>query len=483
MSAAMSESGDSDVTDDELFRFVDRRDSSFSSHRIRDYPLDILGRIFVFWRDAWWARHLFSGVKQGHLHYGMRAPFVLSAVCRQFRLAAENTPELWAFIYIDFDSQHRMNINHLTDRLHRILHLAGTSRLTLCFQDINSDALSTEWFTQLRRILDPMRPQWFELLASFSQPGDLAACWKLWPLATPSLSTMRLLGSVEERPTTVPSSRFLAQCQALRKIELRNIAWIHNAVFPTVEVLSIGPSTGSILGQTSIIHLCKSFPSIVKLRLLAFENSGLTAHAEPFPDSLQMARLKSLTVSPILLRTSLVGLQHRRHLPALMSVSVHFSNYEDVASVDGDDDDEGSEKKRRSEDLQAVGDFLRELPIETLKLCGLDKDYEPLAIRSHIFETMNKTILKHLYFKNCTEHTTHYVGAALRPVTLEGGGGNFYLAHLHSLHLIRCKQVDGVEVLSFVEYGPRSLREVVVQESDIEEEKYEDVKALLSKRG
>ncbi|KAG8754806.1 hypothetical protein FRC14_004631 [Serendipita sp. 396] len=480
----MSESGDSDVTDDfELFRSGDLRDSSFSSHRIRDYPVEVLGRIFIFWRDAWWARHLFSGVKQGHLHYGMRAPFVLAAVCRKFRLAAERTPDLWAFIYVDFASQHRINTKYLSDRLERIVTLAGTSRLTLCFQDINTDALRSEWFKHMQRILDPTRRQWSEVLASFSRPEDLAACWKLWPLATPTLSTIRLLGSVEERPTTVPGSLFLAQCQALRKIELRNLAWIHSAVFPTVETLSIGPSTGSILGQTSIIHLCKSFPSIVKLRLLAFEDSGLTAHAEPFPGSFELAHLKSLTVSPVLLRTSLVGLQHRRHLPALMSVSIHFSNYEDVASVDGDDDDEGSETKRRSEDLQAVGDFLRVLPIETLKLCGLDKDYEPLAIRNEIFEAMNKMKLKHLYFKNCTEHTTQYIGAALRPVAVDGAEGSFYLAHLRSVHLIKCRQVDGVEMVSFVRVGPRSLKKVVVQESDIDEESYEYVKALLSKRG
>ena len=511
----MSESGDSDVTDDfELFSSRSVLHPDNQAHPITEYPQEILGRIFLFWRDGVWARHLLSGLRGGHHHFGMHAPFVLSSVCRAFRDAAHSTPSLWSFLYIDCTaSKNEHNSEHLLSRLRRTLELAGdNTQLTLCFQALNVDAFNTDWFIEMRTLLEPLRARWGSIIVSFSRNNDLSSCWNLWPLATHNLSVLRLLGSVEERASVVPRTSFLSSCTSLVRLELRNIAYVHQTgvVFPTLQTLSIGPSTGSVLGQTSIIHLFRSFPNVIKLRLLAFEDSGLTVHAQPWADAVQLGKLEWLTVSPVLLRTSLQGLQQRPHLPALMRVSIHFSSSMrddapdgatiespgstthaspgECSDVDGDDD-ECSESARRVEDLRAVGAFLSKSLVETLTLRGLDRDFGANLIKEKIIQPMNTTKLKHLCLKECSEHTTQVVGVVLRRSLIVVNNDRRssralagYLTHLRSLKLIKCRQVDGPDVVELVRDGPHSLGEVDMRDTDIDDESYEEIQTIVKGR-
>lgn len=509
-SSAMSESGDSDVTDDfELFPSRAALHPDAYAHPIASYPQEILGRIFLFWRDGVWARHLLSGLKGGHHHFGMHAPFVLSSVCRTFREAAHSTPDLWSFLYIDCSaSKNDYNSKHLLSRLKRTVELAGdTTRLTLCFQALNVDAFDTGWFRGMQALLEPLRTRWGSIIVSFGRNNDLSSCWNIWPLAACNVSVLRLLGSVEEQASIVPRTPFLSICTSLVHLELRNVAYVHQngVVFPTVQSLSVGPSAGSVLGQTSIMHLFRSFPNVIKLRLLAFENSGLTVHAQPWPNMSQLGRLESLTVSPVLLRTSLQGLQQRPHLPALMRVSIHFtSSMRDDApegaviepddlsgecsDVDGDDD-ECSENARRVEDLCAVGTFLSKSLVETLTLRGLDRDFDENLISEKIIQPMNTTRLKHLCLKECSEHTTQVISVVLRPSRIFVNSGRHspperagYLTHLHSLKLIKCRQVDGPDVVKLVRNAPHWLKVVEMRDTDIDDESYEEIQAILSER-
>lgn len=484
----MSESGDSDVTDEfRLFTGV-----ISGGHPITRYPQRILSNIFICWRDQW-IKNLFSGIKGGSLHHGVPAPFILAAVSRQFRDAAMATPALWSFIYVDFAAENR----HIVNRLRHMLWLAQETPLSICFKGVTIDAFSTTWFQQMHAMLDPTRERWGKVVASFPRPDDLAQCWESWPLTGSNLADIRLWCAIEG-PSAQPAS-FLAGCQALQRVELRNVVWVHhkNKLFPTVTSLSIGPSDDQVLGPTSIIHLCHSFPFLSQLRVLTFEKSALVPLNIPLPSHFRLQYLTHLTVSPILLRTSLQGYEDRRVLPALMRVSVHFCPSEDDEM---DVDEEHFESARRNEDLETVGKFLQKHAVETLKLQGLDKGYSPSALCTSLFRTMNTSRLFHLVLHECRDHTTQYIGvattrvslaqetsrAALRgrvPRILQLGvreeGSIYLLPSLKSLRVIKCSDIEGEEVLAYVRAAPRGLREVLIRESDIDEGSYEEIKSIF----
>lgn len=424
----------------------------------------------------------------------MPAPFILASVNRQFREVAKDTPALWSLIYVDFGKSNR----EIADRLRHVLSFAQKTPLTLCFQGVSFDAYSTQWFRAMHSVLSPTIERWFKVIASFARPEDLASCWQSWPLVGPNTVDIRIWGSSDVRPSAQPTS-FLAGCQALTRVELRNIAWKHqaNVVFPNVNTLCVGPSADEALGHTSVMHLSRSFPKLVTLRLLTFEDSYLVSHAPPLPASFQLQKLTHLTVSPILLRTSLQGFQDKRVLPALMSVSVHFCPNEEEMDVD----EEHSESARRNEDLETLGKFLQPHIIEILKLQGLDKGYSPPALCTSVFRTMNTSRLSRLCLYDCSTYTTQYIGVALTKVSLAretsraarlgrvpliqlyrgvGDEGAIYLLpSLRSLHVIKCSDVDGPCVLDYVRVAPRGLREVVIRESDIDEGSYAEIKADL----
>ncbi|CAG7848612.1 SubName: Full=Uncharacterized protein {ECO:0000313/EMBL:CCA70481.1} [Serendipita indica DSM 11827] len=493
-SSAMSESGDSDVTDDfELFPSRAALHPDAYAHPIASYPQEILGRIFLFWRDGVWARHLLSGLKGGHHHFGMHAPFVLSSVCRTFREAAHSTPDLWSFLYIDCSaSKNDYNSKHLLSRLKRTVELAGdTTRLTLCFQALNVDAFDTGWFRGMQALLEPLRTRWGSIIVSFGRNNDLSSCWNIWPLAACNVSVLRLLGSVEEQASIVPRTPFLSICTSLVHLELRNVAYVHqNGVRPRADFNHASLSLVPERHQASSTRVRELWPH---------------SHAQPWPNMSQLGRLESLTVSPVLLRTSLQGLQQRPHLPALMRVSIHFtSSMRDDApegaviepddlsgecsDVDGDDD-ECSENARRVEDLCAVGTFLSKSLVETLTLRGLDRDFDENLISEKIIQPMNTTRLKHLCLKECSEHTTQVISVVLRPSRIFVNSGRHspperagYLTHLHSLKLIKCRQVDGPDVVKLVRNAPHWLKVVEMRDTDIDDESYEEIQAILSER-
>lgn len=485
----MSESGQSSVADDRLFT-----GDVAGGHPIIGYPPQILGRIFLFWRDQW-SLNLFSGIKGGHFHHGMPAPFILASVNRQFRDVAMATPSLWSLLYVDFAKGNQ----DIGERLRHMLWLAQETPLTLCFQGVTFDAYSTSWFREMHAVLSPTNQRWLKVIASFAKPNDLSACWRVWPLVGPNIVDMRIWESVPDGPSGQPTS-FLAGCQALERVELRNIAWIHqdNTIFPTVKTLRIGPSADQAVGHTSVMHLCQSFPSLKTLRLLTLDDSTLVPHAPPLPPSFHLGHLTHLTVSPILLRTSLQGFQNRRVLPALMSVSVHFCPNEEEM----DEDEEHLESARRNEDLETLGRFLQYHIIEKLKLHGLDQGYSPSALCTSVFRTMTTARLYHLCLSNCSDNTTQHIGVALTKVSLAretsraarlgrvprilqlhrgvGDEGAIYLLpSLRSLHVVRCSDVDGPYVLDYVRAAPRGLKEVLIRESDIDDGSYAEIKTFL----
>jgi hypothetical protein len=423
----------------------------------------------------------------------MPAPFILAAVNRQFREVARDTPALWSLIYVDFSKS-----NHdIANRLHHTLSLAKENSLTLCFQGVSFDAYSKQWFQAMHNVLSPTIERWFKVVASFARPEDLASCWQSWPLVGPNTVDLRIWGFVDGGPSAQPTS-FLAGCQALTRVELRNIAWVHQAdvVFPTVNTLRVGPSADEALGHTSVMHLCRSFPALSTLRLLAFDESNLIPHALPLPASFQLQNLTRLTVSPILLRTSLQGFQNQHVLPALMSVSVHFCPNEEEMDVD----DEHSESARCKEDLETLGKFLKHHSIRSLKLQGLDQGYSPSALTS-AFREMTTSRLFRLCLYKCSINTTQHIGIALMKVSLAretsraaglgrvpriqvhrgvGDEGAIHLLpRLRSLHVIKCSDVDGASVLDYVPEAPPGLREVVIRESGIDEGSYAQIKEIL----
>jgi hypothetical protein len=499
----MSDS-DSDVTDnaEALFDHRQKAMRTFIGTQLTKDDLDdkILANIFIFWREEW-ARRLLTSVKASHGHGGMRAPFVLAAVCRRFRHVAQDTPALWSFIYINFASRKSGYAERLFKRLPHMLRLSKKAPLTICIQDAHAGAYSTEWFPKVRNMLEATSFRWTRVIASFSTPDDLAVCWGQWPLSPASLSEIQVWGSANEQKTAMPATGFLDQCRALKRVEFRNIEWRYRPglVFSTVTTLDIGPSLDLVLGQTCILQLLRSFPAITRLRLLAFPETEMVEHAQPLDKSFTIHTLTHLTVSPVLLRTSLQGFEDRRVLPALMSVSVHFHPGEEE---DYEGDTEHSETARRNKDLATVGRFLQSHITVELKLRGLDKSYSPSALCTSLFRTMITSKLKHITFEKCTANVTEHLRVVLTrvslyretssaarvgrvprvvPLNVDGGRGSVYLLpSLESLYVIKCSDVEWPDVVAYVREAPRNLKEFVVIGSDIDRASYREIENKLT---
>lgn len=385
-----------------------------------------------------------------------------------------DTSQLWSLVFVNFAG----NNVHLRARLHHTLSLAGDAPLTLCFQDVRESAFNQPWFHALYQSLVPKAGQWVKFVASFSGDKDLASFLGTWPLASASnLHDLQICGSWNANPLVVPKQPYLAPYKALKHVEIRNVAWVHREVVPTVESLNIGPSNDIVLGPTMIKTILQSFPNVSRLRILTFEISKLTAYAEPLLDRFELKHVVHLTVSPILLRTSMQGFENRRVLPALMSVSVHFSPQDDD---DEDEDEEDQETTRRNEDLATVGQFLQNYRIQTLKLKNLDERYSPSALCTSLFRTMNTSQLRELQLVNCADYTTAYIGLALTRVMLypetsraariprilslnHSQGTIFLLPTLKRLLVYKCRDIDGEELRNYVQNAPRGLKEVVIR--------------------
>lgn len=499
----MSDS-DSDVTDNAESLF-DHRQAAMRTYigtqlTSENFDNQILANIFISWREEW-ARHLLTCIKASHRgHEGMRAPFVLAAVCRRFRHVALDTPALWSFIYINFASRKSEYAARLFKRLPHMLRLSKKAPLTICFQDAHADAYSTEWFPKVRNMLEPTSSRWTRVIASFSTPDDLAVCWGQWPLSPSGLSEIQVWGSANEQKTPMPAAGFLDQCRALKRVEFRNIEWRHRPglVFSTVTILDIGPSLDLVLGQTCILQLLRSFPAITRLRLLAFPETEMVEHAQPLDPKFSIPSLTHLTVSPVLLRTSLQGFEDRRVLPALMSVSVHFHPGDEE---DYEGDTEYSETARRNEDLVTVGRFLQTHIIHELKLRGLDKSYSPSALCTSVFRTMNTSRLLHVTFEKCSANVTEHIRVVLTrvslyretssaarlgrvprivPLSVNGGRGSIHLLPcLQSLHIIKCSDIEWQDVVGYVREAPRNLKEFVVLGSEIDRASYREIENRL----
>lgn len=498
----MSESALSEVSDYTLpsFNDVPYIDIKGKGHRIREYPINVLQRIFTYWHGLY-ALNQLGAVKGGHaygetgMYQTLEAPFLLASVCREFKIAMEESPELWTLVYVNFASSNQRLIN----RLGQLLYLSKGEPLTIVFKDINITAFGTQWFHDMRKILEPIKSRWVTVAASFMTPRDLEACWKVWSLDGRNVTDLRLWGSVDGGASPIPRG-FLNNSPAVTSLELRNIAWIHhNGHLPMRNVtrLCVGPSVDEVLGHTTVKALCASFPAVKRLKLLAFETSLWTRHAEQLPAGFQLGQLTHLTVSPVMLATSLQGFEARHVLPALMSVSIRFRQTDE--ELEGDEELE--ERTRRDQDLAAAGMFLRPHAIRTLKLRGLDAGYKPSAVRTLVFENMMTKELANLYLEECSHRTTRYVEMALkrlsfRAMSPEGTGGRsvsragsvngeglHLLPGLQYLHVFKCEDLNVAELPQWVKNAPRGLKDVVIRSSEVTaEDKYEEAKVFLKER-
>jgi hypothetical protein len=496
----MSVSGLSEVSDYTRPSFDDVPYIRPTGHRIREYPVNILQKVFTYWHSLY-AKNLLNAVKSGHAYeeVGMGAPFLLASTCEEFRVAMQDSPNVWSLVYVNFASANKQ----LVRRLHELLHRSRDEPLTIIFQDVNVRACRTLWYQEMRKILEPTKPRWVTVAVSFTRPQDLQDCWNLWPLLGNKVSDLRIWGSVEGGTSRIPTG-FLQGGTALEYLELRNVAWVHHPgrrPMPNVSRLCVGPSVDEVLGHSTVKELCASFPAISSLTLLAFETSLWTSHAEPLPATFQLTNLTHLTVSPVMLGTSLQGFQVRRVIPALMTVSVRFRST--PADEELEEGEEAEERSRRDQDLAAVGMFLKGHEIRTLKLRGLDIGYEPSAVRTHLFENMITKQLANLYLEECSGHTTQYmemvlkrltfremspVGRGARSVSRASIGGEglvFLLPGLEYLYAFKCDDLDVTELPNWVRDAPKGLKDVVIRGSKVDiddEDKYTEAKRNIKHR-
>lgn len=429
------------------------------------------------------------------MYQTLEAPFLLASVCREFKVVMEESPELWTLVYVNFASGNE----RLIRRLRELLYFSKGEDLTIVFKDINLSAFSTQWYRDLFAILEPIKSRWVTVAASFVRSQDLEACWNLWPLNGSRVSNLRLWGSVDGGASRIPRG-FLENSPSLTSLELRNVAWVHHhgrAAMRSVTRLCVGPSVDEVLGHSTVKELCASFPAIERFKLLAFETSIWTRHAEALPMSFGLTNLTHLTVSPIMLATSLQGFEARRVLPALMSVSIRFRQTDE--ELEGDEE-MVEESARRDQDLAAVGAFLRGHAIRTLKLHGLDGGYKPSAVRTLMFEGMITKQLANLYLDQCSHQTTSYVEMALKRLTFRamspGGtsatrrslsrGNSEGLVHLlpglQYLHVFKCDDLNIGELPNWVRGAPRGFKDIVIRSSEVNEDKYEEAKLVLRQR-
>jgi len=481
------------------YTFGDVPHANYTGHHIQQFPIGVLQRMFKYWH-APYVKNLLSAVKSGRAYEerGMEAPFDLAEICREFRAAMQETPELWTVVYVNFTSGNE----DLIPRLHELLHFSKDERLTIIFQSVNVQACETAWYQEMHKILEPIKFRWATVAVSYARPQDLVDCWNRWPLLGSNVSDLRVWGSVQAGASRIPV-RFLQGGAALKRLELRNVAWIHkNQVsLRNVARLRVGPSVDEVLGHSTVMELCASFPAITSLSLVAFETSTWTTHAGPLPATFALEHLTHLTVSPVLLATSLQGFEERHVIPALMSCSIRFRQMDE--ELEGDEEAEES-TRRSQEDLAAVGTFLKEHEITTLKLRGLDGGYAPLAVRTHLFEKMATKKLANLYLEECSGHTTEYIemvltkfivrelppnrlaGARSVPRTSLGGEATIRLIpRLQYLYVYKCDDIDVTDLPTWVRDAPKTLKDVVIRGSKreiVEEERYIEAKGIINNR-
>ena len=459
--------------------------------RIQHYPDEILARIFCHWRDIWrdiWLAHLVHGIKRSTIHFHLDPPFVLQAVCYRWREIARHSAPLWADLFIDCGARnHRLN-----QRLDIILQRARDYPLTVYIQDIHTGIFGQRWFQDMVMILNPTVTRWARLTMSFVHPNDVHKFLQVWPLNCVRLRQITFYGCVDITPTNTLPFSFPPPAAPIRVIRLRNILWWQSRTFAGLREIAIGPSHGNLLTQSAILSLLGATPDIQRLKLLAFEEAEIPVPTHGLPEGFRLPHLRRLAASPIVLRTTLVGFDSPVILPALANVSIHF---------DAQDENDEEDIVRRREDLRGVGMFLQRHFTTALKLRGLDDKYSLEAVTSLVFVPMNCSRIETLHFVECVGHTTDLIEQALRKVpysspvmpsnhslrgrTLQARGGQpggsvFLFPHLMTLRLTRCGDVDGAVIESALRAGrPHTLHQLELRNSDIDQDQYNRIIALL----
>lgn len=483
----MPSDGESDIPDEfHLFR-TPTRDQIVAARalRIQRYPSVILSCIFRHWRDLW-LTHLVHGIKRGTIHYNLNAPFVLQAVCRRWREIARDTPQLWADMYIDCgDRNHRLN-----QRLDIIIHRARNAPLAVYIQNIHAGIFEQRWFQDMRMILNPTVARWARVTMSFVHPGDVHELLHVWPLDCVRLRQITFYGCVDGTPANTLPFSFPPPAAPIRVIHLRNIGWWQSRTFAGLREIAIGPSHAVLLTQNAVVSLLRATPTIQRLKLLAFEHADIPRPTHGLPKGFRLLHLRSLAASPVLLRTTLVRFDSPDILPALANVSIHFDAQDEEETLEDNDN------ARREEDLRGVGIFLQRHFTTALKLRGLHEKYSPQAVRELIFVRMNSSRIETLHFVDCVGHTTTLIEQALRKLpyssnhslscktsqTRDGqpGGSVFLFPHLMTLRLTRCIDVDAAVIERALRAGhPQTLHQLELRDSDIDQDQYNRVTALL----
>jgi len=488
----MPSDGESDIMDEfHLFRPPGPVEiAAARALPIQEFPEEILSRIFCHWRDIW-LTHLVHGIKRGTIHFDLKAPFVLQAVCRFWRNTARRTPELWADLFISCGARNR-RLNH---RLGITIERAGRVPLIVYIQHIHAGIYGQRWFEDMVMILNPTVVRWARLTMSFVHASDVHEFLQKWPVNCVSLQQITFYGSVDGTPANTLPFSFPPPSAPIRIIHLRNIVWWQSRTFANLREIAIGPSHGNLLTQNAIVSLLRTTPNIQRLKLLAFEHTDIPRPTHCLPRGFRVLHLRSLAASPVVLRTTLVGFDSPDILPTLANVSIHFDAQDDDETFEDNDND------RREEDLRGVGVFLQRHFTTALKLRGLYDRYSPEAVTRLVFVPMNSSRIETMHFTDCVGHTTDLIVQTLRKVPfvapvmpsnqLRGhrtsqtrggppGGYVFLFPHLMTVRLTGCRDVDGFVIAGALTAGrPPLLYQLELRNSDIDPDQYNRILALL----
>lgn len=463
------DSGDSDITDE--FNPIPSGNRSMVPLRLARYANDprvsdhVLERILCCWRDIW-IKSVAFGMKRMTYHDTLHAPFVLSVVSHRWRDIALRTPELWSHIHVDCGS--RKNTTSLAGRLQTMIDRSGNVPITLYLENLHDAVSFQPWYHDMVARLAPTSRRWVRVVISCVTANDVRMVSDRWRLLCPGLREVSIYCKDDLAATALPAT-FLAQCPNIRRIDLRNIAWSSVSDFSSLRKIVLGPSHESLLTQPALLSMLRATPTVEYLKLLAFDDANI-----PLPSSASrppiLPRLRHLCVSPILFRTSLRGYETAAALPGLLEVSIHFSVGEEPDPMDDE------ENARREADLLYSGRFLKQHRVQNLKLSGLESSHRVEWIRQ-FFQVMTTSRLTLLQLRECGYWTTEIVRLALQRTPLAPVSGLIFLMPtLQSLFLTRCSQVNGAEILQFMQTRPARLHEVVIRKTDIDPHHYALIK-------
>ena len=405
--------------------------------------------------------HLVDCIKRGIIHYGIKAPFVLQAVCRQWRSITRHDPKLWADLFINCDARNF----RLLQRLDFIIKRSRGAPLAVYIQHIHTGIFGQRWFKDMVKVLNPTVIQWASLTMSFAYANDVHELLRVWPLECDRLQHIVLYGPVDGIPENTLPFSFPPPGAPIRSIHLRNIAWWQSRTFAGLREIAIGPSHEDLLTQNVIVSLLCATPIIERLKLLAFERADIPQPTHGLPNGFRLYHLHSLAASAVVLRTTLVGFDSQDVLPALVNVSVYFDTQDEEDTLK-DKVSARRDSVRRKKDLRGVGVFLgRHFP-RALKLRGLDEGYSPDAVTSLVFAPMNSSWIETMHFSDCVGHTTDLV-YTLQRVTYGGGRAVFLFPLLTTLRLTRCRDIDRTCIADALKAGrPRPLH-LVLRDSEM----------------